>query len=153
MSISETRRNNYRALVERIRNKYPGDHGLREFRVFIKSASWSGAYPGRGTETDSETELLEGEYGPKLRFLSNEELAVGQLENRSVEIGPITPEHTTGGTALTTIQPILDAGDTLHLRITGPGFSTAGDIYAVTRMDTDRALRFMIQAKPVQRGT
>jgi hypothetical protein len=86
---------------------------------------------------------------PKIRWLKEDEIAVGGLLAGSVEIGPITPLHQGGGTDLTALQGAdLNTGDVRMLRITGPKHPTGAD-YRVTSLQADKALRYMIRAEPV----
>ena len=86
---------------------------------------------------------------PKVRWLSQKELALGSLPTGSVEIGPITPDFSGGGTALSNFDgSALAEGETLHIEITGPRHPT-GALYSVAEIRADRALHWTIVAAPV----
>lgn len=126
-----------------------GELGFRPYRVYVLTGSWSGQHTGEGSETETETELTEaGGQSPKVRFLNDEEIAVGQLVAGTVAIGPITPAFSGGGTDLSTIQPSLDAGETIHVRLDGP-YSTTAKLFKIQKVTADRALRYVIEAAPV----
>jgi hypothetical protein len=148
MPTPEEMREKYRTIVWQHRN-LPAIHGLRPHSVAIIDAAWSGAYVGRGDESRYETPLVEsGGHNPKVRWLTDEELALGNLLKGVVEIGPITPDFSGGGTSLTMLNPTTTAGETLHLLITGPQHPT-GAKYRVTSVGCDRALHYTIRAEPV----
>lgn len=142
-------RDRYKRIVYRYRS-IPGVHGLRVHTVSVVTATWSGAHVGDGVETKTTTEVVErGGLPPKVRWLSQEELTVGGLDRGTVEIGPITPDCSAGGTAFTTLlADSLTAGGTLQLLITGPQHPS-GAVYEVTTSSGDHALHYSLQAKPV----
>ena len=146
MPTSSERRDRYRRIAYSKRN-IPGKHGLREFRVFLQSGSWSGDRTGEGGAVTSEVELLENGYPPKVRDLDDEAIALGNLDKGSVRIGPITPLHSTGGTDINDILGTsLTTGQTLNVRIAGP----AGEaLFVVSKKSFDRALHWMLDVSPV----
>lgn len=128
----------------------PGSLGLRPHTVAVVISTWSGDYPGLGTKTEASTALVEGSnQPPKVRLLNGEELAVGQLASGTIEVGPITSTDA----ALAALKPALTAQQTIHLRVTGPITAASGDLYTITDIKMDRALHFLVQAKPVEQGT
>lgn len=150
MGIGEARRDRYRAIAYRARAIAGEQHGLRPHTASIIQTIWSGAHTGDGSRSETETAIVEaGGQPPKIRWLNDEALALGNLAKGSVQVGPITPLFSGGGTDLVAIQgTALLAGDTLHVRITGPKHPT-GALYRITKVDEDRALRYMITAEPV----
>lgn len=128
----------------------PGQFGLRPHAVAILSGSWSGSHTGDGTETTTSVALTEsGGYPPKVRWLNDEDRAVGNLPDGTVEIGPITPAFSGGGTDIASLNAsALSRGHTLHLRITGPQHPS-GAIYRVLGVECDRAIHYTIRAAPV----
>ena len=146
MPTAAERRDRYRRIAYSKRN-LPGKHGLREFRVFLQSGSWSGDRTGEGGEVTSEVELLENGYPPKVRDLDDEAIALGQLDKGSKRIGPITPLHSTGGTDIDDILgTALSVGETLKVRITGPDGEA---FFLVEKKSFDRALHWMLDVSPV----
>jgi hypothetical protein len=127
----------------------PGQFGLRPHAVSLVYATSSGDHTGDGDVLDEDTPITEADsQPPKVRWLKDEEITVGNLASGSVEIGPITPAFSTGGTDLTTITGQLDRGMTRFLRITGPKHPD-GALYEITQVKADRSLNYKIQAKPV----
>lgn len=132
-----------------------GRLGLREHRVHVVATSYAGTHFGDGVRTTTETELLENGHPPKVRWLSQQALALGGLDEGTVEIGPLTPEHTAfGGGTVGTSDALLQGqdgalsdGDGLLLKLTGPKHPN-GARYRITSVDRSRPLRVMLQAKP-----
>lgn len=147
MAISTQRRDRYRKIANRVRS-IPGAHGLRETRVYIVSGVWSGTNTGYGLEDETVTEITEGGgQPPKVSSLNDERKALGQLPGGSIEIGPITPEFSAGGTDIADLLgSSLSAENTLRIRTVGPD-GTAD--FVIVEVKSDRALRYMITAKPV----
>jgi len=127
-----------------------GALGVRPHAVSILKRSWSGSQPGDGTQTDVERMIHEGGgQPPKVRWLTEEQLTVGNLEAGTVEIGPITPSFRGGGTDLSFLDGSqLEAKEARYLRITGP-MHPKGAIYKVIKLTADHALHYTITASPV----
>lgn len=128
----------------------PGQFGLRVHTVDVRVTTWTGAHPGDGAEYDVTTTPITESDGqpPKVRFLTDEEIAVGQLATGTVEVGPITPSHgTDGGTDLAVLKP-EDEGTVVHYILTGPEFPT-GAVFERHAIKTDRALHYMLTLRPV----
>jgi len=125
----------------------PGQFGLRPHTVAVRDTSWDGPHTGDGEPTETWTSITEsGGHPPKVRWLRDDEVAVGGLASGTVEVGPITPEL---GVPILLLQgDALSAGDTHQLLITGPNHPN-GAIYAIKRIECDRALHYKIQAAPV----
>lgn len=140
--------NGFRRILHNAR-AIAGTLGLRPYRVYVLHGSWSGTYPGEGAETETSTEITEsGGQPPKVRFLNDEELQLaGGVPRGPVNIGPITPDHGSGGTALSTLIPAVTAGQTVYLKLVGPQFPD-GVKYVITEVGTDRALHYTIRAQP-----
>jgi hypothetical protein len=128
----------------------PGALGLRPHSVSIVIASTSGTYTGDGTRSEDETAIVEASnQPPKVRWLKDEELAVGQLSAGTIEVGPITPSNGTIGTLLATLSGAdLTDGQVRLLRITGAQHPDGAD-YTITRVNADKALHYSIQGVPV----
>lgn len=129
----------------------PGQFGLRTHRVFLR------VQPNVGTEfgdnlITQETEFVEGDnQPPKVRFLNDEQLQLGNLPQGSVEIGPVTPGTASAGILDERLRgDDLGNLDTLTLRIVGP----SGDaIYTIKKRPMDRALHRMITASPLAQSS
>lgn len=128
----------------------PGQLGLRPHAVSLVTTTWSGAVTGEGTKTVTIVPLVEsGGFPPKVRWLSDKEIAFGQLAGGAARVGPITPDFPGGGTSVATLTASAAAtGQTRHLRITGPQHPS-GALYAITGTDFSAALHFYITAIPV----
>ena len=137
-----------RAILPGIR-AIPGSLGIRPHSVAVVVSTWSGANVGSGTKTEVSTAITEDGQPPKVRWLNGEELAVGGLASGTVEVGPITST----AAALAALRPTLTDAQSIHLRITGPNTAASGDLYTITDFQGQRALHFMVQAKPVEQGT
>lgn len=148
MGIAETRRDRCRQITHRYRS-VPGQHGLRVHTAALIHRRYSGDTGASANYTEEIPIVERGGFPPKIRWLKDDEIAVGSLMAGTVEIGPITPEFSGGGTDFADIvgRP-LDRGDTLHVRITGPQHPD-GALYRIARSSADKALHYTIQAVPV----
>jgi hypothetical protein len=135
-----------RPMISSVRS-LPGILGLRPYSASIITGAWSGSATGSGAETTTTIALTEGNGQPcKVRWLNSEELAVGDLQKGTIEIGPITPGPG-GNNLLSQIHPALSAGQTIHVLVNGPDLGTAK--FEITSFNADHALHYTIQAKPV----
>lgn len=127
----------------------PGQFGIRMYSLTVRVSSWSGAHPGDGIETVvSTTAITEaGGQPPKVRFLNDEERALGGLPDGTVDVGPITPDHPGGGTSLAVLAPSTD-GTIVHYILTGPDMPTGATFERVS-IGTDHALHYTLRLKPV----
>jgi hypothetical protein len=127
-----------------------GELGFRQYTVDLVTGSSTGDHTGDGDVIDEVTPILESNgQSTRVRWLKDEEIAVGALPNGTIEVGPITPTFTGGGTDIAALMgDALERGETRFLRITGPKHPD-GALYQVTQVKAERALRYMLQAKPV----
>lgn len=135
----------YRRIAERTR-RIPGEHGLRPYRVFVVNASRSGAYGLEGTLTETETELLESGQPPKVRQLRTEELALNNMGAGGIEVGPITPTHSSGGIDFGAITEAT-ASTMFRFRVVSPG-SADGVYFRLFSANDDRALHYTLTLYP-----
>lgn len=150
MTTGEARRDRLRKIAHRVR-AIPGHRfGLRPHTVALVAGTWSGTHTGDGGVSDDETPIVEANsQPPKVRWLSDEQIAVGSLAKGTIVVGPVTPSFSGGGTDLASIVGTdLSQGDTLHLKVTGPKHPT-GALYRISKINADKALRYMITAEPV----
>ena len=124
-----------------------GSLGLRPYRVFATTRSSSGAYTGSGTIADSEIELLEGSEPPRVKFATDEQIALGSMTAGDATIGPVTPTATAGGVDLSTLKPNVDSQESFYLRLLGP--DSRSTFFRITEVNTEGALRFTIRARAV----
>ncbi|MBW7935292.1 MAG: hypothetical protein H3C62_17125 [Gemmatimonadaceae bacterium] len=143
------RRDRYRALASRIRAIPGRDFGLRPYTVAVIVRRWSGPHTGDGAATDTVTPIVEyGGNPPKVRFLSDEARALGGLPAGTVEVGPITPDHTGGGITWDTLTGgSAQAGDEVLYRLTGPEFPAGAD-YALAGSQSDRGIHYKLTLVP-----
>lgn len=127
----------------------PGQLGLRPHTVKLLSRSWDGAHSGDGNRSDDELNLVEGDnQPPKVRWLRDDELAVGDLARGTVEVGRLTADFAAREWLDDIRGDNLLKGDARYLVITGPTHPN-GAKYRITKITSERALHYMIQAKPV----
>lgn len=130
----------------------PGQMGLRPHRVFLVTETWDGGQVGEGTKASVEVELVEGDnQPPKVRQLTDERRALGDLAAGALEIGPVTPPDAGTITADMLRGVDLQPGiETLKLRVSGP----LGDaLYTIKGLTMDRAIHWTIVAEPTQTTT
>jgi hypothetical protein len=129
----------------------PGQFGLRPYTVSAVIRAYSGTYAGEGTKTDTTVAITEANgQPPKVRFLNDEELALGDnLGKGTIEVGPITPDHTGGGTTIAALTGgSAIAGDIVHFVITGPEYPN-GARFRLVGVSSDRALHYKVRLAPV----
>jgi hypothetical protein len=123
--------------------------------VAIIVGAWSGSYVGRGDKTETLVAITErGGQPPKVRFLNEEALALSgsvgdQLRQGACTVGPITPDYTGGGTALSELIPAVTTHQTVHVMLTGPAYPN-GAKFLVKKVETDRALHWTLTCEPVE---
>ena len=125
-----------------------GSLGLRPFRVYVVTRTWSDEPAGEGGYTDDETELLESGQSPMVRSVNGDEIAINNLDSGSIRIGPITPEHTGGGLDLDTLQSEMNAGQERFIKVVGPGRED-GVLFRIQDPDFDHAMHYTIVAAPL----
>lgn len=133
-----------RSLADGIR-AIPGQLGLREHSATLLWDTWSGDQPGEGTQTQHATRLLVGGQNPKVRWLSEKEVATSGLPTGTIEVGPLTP--VVGVDLETLLGTAKGQGDVRHVQIIGPRLP-AGARYRVSQAKADRALRVVLQLDP-----
>lgn len=127
-----------------------GELGFRTHSVAVVVASTPGLYPGDGPREETVTTLAEGSgQPPRVRWLKDDERALGALPVGTVEIGPITPQFVGGGTDLSLLTGAnMEPGELRLIRITGPNHPSGAD-YTIQSVHAERALRYMLTAIPV----
>ena len=127
-----------------------GEFGLRPYTVTRQVHSWSGTYPGEGTETVTETEITENGQPPKVRKPKDEEIALQQMASGDFVVGPITPSF--GGGGYTPIEldggSSLAAGEVLTYKLVGPDIPN-GNIFAVKAIHADDPFGYMLHLSPL----
>lgn len=126
-----------------------GELGFRPHTVEIVVTHWSGQHTGEVHEGDEVTAITEGAgQPPKVRALKDDEIALGNLNNGTLEVGPITPEFAGGGTSDDLLFGAIPRGATKYVRITGP-LAPNGAMYRIRASRRDRSLRRMLTIEPV----
>lgn len=124
----------------------PGQFGLRKHRVYLRTRT--GAYEfGQNNET-TETELVEGDnQPPKVEQLGDEALALNQLAQGSLRIGPITTPDGLIGLSEDAVKGAgLQDYETLAVRVVGP----MGDsLYSIKSRKMDKAMHWILTVEPL----
>jgi hypothetical protein len=115
----------------------PGSLGLNPFTLEVVVRTWTGGRPGVGTVTETATTILERGQNPDVEQVSTREIiaSAGLYRDQDLRVGPLTPPWTdpvdssTGGTALTTLDPAPPAGASMFYRLHGPGLPSGGALY------------------------
>jgi hypothetical protein len=139
----------YRAICFQAR-AIPGQFGLRPHTVEVGITGYTGANTGDGSPTAAWTLIHEaGGISPKVRQLKGDEIAIGNLADGAIRIGPITPDFTGGGTSVAVLMAEgIATGQMRHLRITGP-MHPNGALYAIKSSDFTAALHYYLTAEPI----
>lgn len=127
-----------------------GQLGLRPYSVSVCVRFNSGRYGLEGTATDVVSQIAEaGGYPPKIRFLNDEQLAIGGLPKGTVSVGPITPQSLSGGLTLDVLTGAnSEVGELVHFILVGPEFPD-GARYRLIGTQSDRALHYMLTLAPI----
>lgn len=140
----------YRRIANRAR-RLPGNHGLRPWRVYMVSGTWSSQSSnefGDGSRTDTATEILEQGQPPEVREVNDEAVALSSdLMKGDFVVGPITPvEGTSWATLLATSA---SAGDAIRLKLVHDETGTTHHC-SIKSSQQDRALRYVLTVHPVR---
>ncbi|HEU4544360.1 MAG TPA: hypothetical protein VFR23_24730 [Jiangellaceae bacterium] len=131
-----------------------GEFGFRPYTVHVITTLEVGTHTGDAGHNETTTQITEsGGQNPKVRWLNDEEIAVGGYPGKGVvEVGPITPAFATGGTELSLLTgDDLQRRDTIQLEIRGPKHPN-GSRYRIIDVNSERPLRYMIRARPLDGG-
>lgn len=133
----------------------PGRMGLYEHAATLTLDVWSassgvsGAQPGEGTYVESLVPLVVATaQNPRIRWLTDKECAIGSIPAGTVEIGPLTPQHSAGGVNVAKVLgTAMVAGETRFIRVQGPRVPD-GARYRVSSIEADKALKLVIRCEP-----
>lgn len=133
------------------------DFGLRPFRVFAIVRTWTGTRVGQGTSSDVETELtVAGGKRPKVRQVDAEDVVAsgGEITDTVYDVGPLTPEHTSGGTDPALLNPPLPAVGVAEVlfRIVGPGLPETGALCKRLSDDLSSPFRYTLRLQRIGRN-
>lgn len=128
----------------------PGQLGLRPYSATIVQGVDLGEQTGDDAGVYLDVPILEASgQSPRIRQLSDEELALAGLGAGLWKVGPFTPDFTSGGTAIADmLGTTLDAGDTLRIRLTGPRYPD-GALFRIVKVGHDHALHYDLTLAPV----
>lgn len=123
----------------------PGKLGLRTYSVAVEVSVSAGTELGEGARTVTTTTVTETSgQPPKVRWLSNREIALGGYEDGTVEVGPITPDYHGGGAAIATLYPNPSVNTTVRWILTGPAYGASGARFRVRNVTHDKALNYRV---------
>ena len=127
-----------------------GQLGFRTHTVAIVNVGLQGTHTGDGARAEWVTPITEaGGQPPKVRWLKDDERALGNMPAGTIAVGPITPAFTGGGTDLALLKGRdLTQGEVRTLRVTGPVHPDGYD-YTIVAIKADKALNYVITAVPV----
>lgn len=143
-------RDNIRKLAYNLR-RLPGERfQIRPYTISVVVTTWSGTRVGEGTKTETATAITEaGGQPPKIRWLSDQEKALGGYNDAILEVGPITPNFPGGGTSWATLVPSsTPALSTVHYLVTGPEFPTGARFELVGRR-SDKTFGYRIRLQRI----
>jgi hypothetical protein len=132
-------------VVEDIRS-IPGELGLRQFQVWVRTAEWAGSRVGDGAETITDVRLLVGGQDPKVRQVQSKDMVagLGELNALQFDIGPLTP----GYTNLDVIDPPRTSRpSTTQYLVMGPGLPSEGLLCTRVKDNTDMSFRYMVSVR------
>ena len=133
--------------IDAIRGDIPGYIGLRPFRAYVVTRTWSGGRVGQGAPTTTTTEITNAGRPVKVKQISDADvIQSGGLYNAGdVTVGPFTPAYVGGGVTIATFQPAYGTSPTEVLfKVTGPGYPAAGGLFKVKSNDGNFATRMTL---------
>lgn len=117
----------------------PGQLGLHQHTVTLVESVWV----AEDEWVDQETPIVHADNrNPHVRFLTLKERDAAGLQDLSIEVGPITPEHTGGGYSAAQLNPQINGQQSFHYLVTGPGMEDGGSKFALMELRVDRALGY-----------
>ena len=131
--------------------------GVRQYQLWIRRITWSGARVGIGTATTTDTYLGR----PQFRRVHNEEIIAGSvMSEETFEVGPFTPAHsqpfsTPDTLALTPedLSPSQNGTPTeIYYVVRGPGQPATGALFEKVSESLERTFRYTITIKSVGRA-
>jgi hypothetical protein len=151
-----TLRDSLLPVIQRFRN-LSVEFGVRQYQVWLRKTVWSGARPGLGTATTTDTYLGR----PKFRRVSSKDVVVGSAMNeQQFEIGPFTPEHSQPSSTPDTVavspedlSPEQTSATTeIHYVVKGPGFPESGALFKRVTHSVERPFRYTITIEAIGRS-
>jgi hypothetical protein len=144
--VAVTFRDGLRQAVHRIR-AIPNAFGVRPYSVVVRTKTWSGAEVGEGSTTTVNTAITEHDgTPPKVRWLDDQEIALGGYSSGSIEIGPVTPDFPGGGTLLALLAPDPAVNSTVQVIITGPAYPSGG-VFRIRDVEHHRGYQYRLRCE------
>lgn len=137
-----TFRDDLRGLAESVRG-IAADFGVRPYSVTVRVKSWSGGQPGHGTLTTTDSAITEDGANPKVTFVQTDEVFSNNGAIEVAEVGPITPDHPSGGTGLSTLRPTLSDGEAVTYLLTGPRYPSGAE-FELEQLKHHRGYQYML---------
>jgi hypothetical protein len=123
----------------------PGRMGIRPYSIEVQVTTSAGAELGEGAQTVVTTLITEANgQPPKVRWLSNKEIALGGYEDGTVEVGPITPDFPGGGTAIATLHPNPAVNSTVRVVLRGPDYGANGARFRLQNLRHERFCQYVL---------
>lgn len=124
-----------------------GSLGFRPYTVSLVVRSWSGARPGLGTATTTETPLTVADgQNPKVKKISQREVIAsgGLYQAQDLEV-TLTAAYSGGGYATTDFDPTPTSSPTeVYFRVEGPGIPSGGCKFKKVAQTVDSALTYRL---------
>lgn len=131
--------------LRRIRS-IPGILGLRPYRIFVRKSQRNGDFFVEGDLSFTEVEITNNNQPPKVKQLNDEQLAIANLSQGAIEVGPITPAWTDGGISLDDVSK-TSINSQIRFKVVSPQFPD-GAFYSLHSLKTDRSMHYLITLFP-----
>lgn len=131
--------------------------GVRQYQVWIRRITWSGARAGLGSSTTTDTYLGR----PKFRRVSSKDVIAGSVMSEQMfEIGPFTPNHSqpaltpdTLAVSPTDLSPPQTGTPTeIYYVVKGPGLPESGALFERVMDSLERPFRYTVTIKSIGRA-
>ncbi len=143
-------RNPMRRLAYKVR-AIPGKLGFRPYTVWLEVSVSAGAELGEGARTTTTTQITEADgQPPRVRWLTNQELSLGNYRDGTIEIGPITPDFPGGGHAISSLHPDPSVNTTVRWVLYGPHMAATGSRFRVRDFKTDKTLSYLVRVESAE---
>ncbi len=133
------------------------DLGVRQYQVWIRRITWSGARAGLGTATTTDTYLGR----PKFRRVSSKDVIAGSVMSEQMfEIGPFTPSHSSPSATPDTLAvspadlspPQTGTPTEIYYVVKGPGLPESGALFERVMDSLERPFRYTVTIKSIGRA-
>jgi hypothetical protein len=138
----------WRRIADRYRS-LPADFGLREHEVSLAVYRFRNEELGVSPQLVSRLQILVNGANPRVRFPSQQEMAIGGLSTGTLIVGPFTPQFGEGGIDRDLLDgKQMDGGEQLIVEIKGPQ-SPTGARYRIANKNYHRALQITMTCVPL----